>query len=218
MSDVSGEAAYLKQWRQQTAEGEPRLDADQKSQNLGGHGWGKEYLTQPVVKKEQRAEAQTNSVVLMGLAAWRAIGRSRGIEQHRLIGAALDVGRQAAIRATNCSNGGRYTRTFSQWLAERGFAEMPRSTRAWTLALYDAGSELTTWFRTLPESKRNRLLQPQSIVGAWKAATRPPRPEDLKRDAKSAWKKLCACMQALPPDERTTLWQELFDAAKAWTQ
>jgi hypothetical protein len=91
-------------------------------------------------------------------------------------------------------NGFKYRRYFSDWMQENGFGEMSRSARAWSLALFDSGPALTQWFRGLPSTKQNRLLQPQSIVGAFRAATMPPKPVHTLRIAKSAWRRLRLCL------------------------
>jgi hypothetical protein len=61
----------------------------------------------------------------------------------------------------------------------------------------------------LPLTKQNRLLQPQSIVGAFRAASLPPKPIDLKRNARSALRRLTNSIEKLPPAEAIALWHEV---------
>jgi hypothetical protein len=50
----------------------------------------------------------------------------------------------------------------------------------------------------------------KGIEGRWRASLNHGNgkcPQDLKRDAIAAWRRFVSCVQALPPDQATALWQ-----------
>ena len=52
----------------------------------------------------------------------------------------------------------------------------------------------------------------------WRAATAHGNgkcPDDLKRDARAAWKRLVTCLRSLPADEATPLWQAAISEVAA---
>jgi phage terminase small subunit len=63
----------------------------------------------------------------------------------------------------------------------------------------------------LPERERKRLINPQSVVKRWQRETQTQIngkcPQDLKRDAKAAWRRFVWCLRSLPVHEAQPLWQ-----------
>jgi hypothetical protein len=129
------------------------------------------------------------------------------------IGRGLLVGRNLILKSTgaNAPIGRRYSLAFSEWIDGHGFAGMQKSLRSASIELAEHAKEITAWRSTLPEKQRRRLTGPLSNVRRWQAATahNGKCPQDLKRDAKAAWARFCACARALPVDEAQPLWQSV---------
>jgi hypothetical protein len=147
-----------------------------------------------------------------GIDAWNAIGKAESFEAWRSIGAALAIGKAHALRVTgaNAAWGRNYSREFSQWLKRHGFDGMAKSVRSVAIELHENARAIEAWRATLPERQRRRLAHPLSNIRRWRAATgqyEVQRSRDLKWDAQTAWRKFCACLQALPPDQAQPLWQ-----------
>ena len=104
----------------------------------------------------------------------------------------------------------RYSREFSRWLEKHGFDGMQKSVRSVALELHENAEAIEAWRSTLPQKQRRRLVHPLSNLRRWRASTAHGNgrsPADLRRDAKAAWARFCACLQALPADEALSLWQ-----------
>ena len=152
---------------------------------------------------ESSAEAST---------AWAAVGAARSFESWKTIGAALSVGKRHALRVTGADRawGRNYSREFGEWMKRHGFATMPKSTRSVAIELAENIKAVEQWRSTLPEKQRKRLVHPLSNVARWKASLthgNGKSPTDLRRDAKAAWARFCACARALPAAESVPLWQ-----------
>jgi hypothetical protein len=138
------------------------------------------------------------------LAAWRRQkGRVRG-------GAAL-AGKSHALRVTgaNAAWGRNYSREFSEWMKRHGFDAMAKSVRSVAIELHENANAIETWRATLPERQRKRLIHPLSNVRRWRAATthNGKCPQDLTRDATTAWRRFVSCVRSLPADEAAPLWE-----------
>jgi hypothetical protein len=78
------------------------------------------------------------------------------------------------------------------------------------IELHENAEAITAWRDTLPERQRKRLVHPLSVTRRWRASTahgNGKSPQDLRRDAKAAWQRFCACTKALPAAEARPLWQ-----------
>jgi hypothetical protein len=79
-----------------------------------------------------------------GSAAWQRLkaGAHQTWSDWRLVGAALLVGRQEAMRiaCSNSTNGGRYGAAFGYWLRKNGFADLDKRTRADLLRIMGLGT------------------------------------------------------------------------------
>jgi hypothetical protein len=83
---------------------------------------------------------------------------------------------------------------------------LPKSTRCVAIELHENAKAIEAWRTTPPERQRRRLVHPLSNV-RWRAATQDNgRCPDLKRDAKAAWARFCACTKALPAEQAAPLW------------
>ncbi len=158
----------------------------------------------------------------LGLAATHG---SKSQSQDRFpagsVGKALAVGRDFALRVTgaNRPEGRRYCAEFSAWIEAHGFAGMQKSVRSVAIELAENIAAIEQWRSTLPERQRRRLVHPLSNVRRWRASTQGNGrcPADLKRDAKAAWARFCACAKALPADEARPLWQSVVAEATIHT-
>jgi hypothetical protein len=148
-----------------------------------------------------------------GHDAWVNIGRANGLEAWQAIGAALVVGRAYALKMSNCAdiNGHLYRRHLSKWLNQHGFNAMSPSVRYWALAVHDAGEPVVKWWATLSDSKKRRLNQAQSIVGAYRKANgvAPRQRMTCVERAKMAWHKFQHCLSVLTPAERVTVMNQI---------
>jgi len=158
----------------------------------------------------------TARTIKAGVTAWRDIKRSASFESYLALGRALCCGKVWAMHAANTNRawGSLYSRRFGEWLTQHGFHDryhkMTPSVRSHAIELAEHASEITRWRDSLPERQRRRLIHPLSVTRRWKAATgqyQALRTRDLKWEAQNAWRKFCACLQALPQDQSRPLWQ-----------
>jgi hypothetical protein len=177
-------------------------------------------LDTKTIEREAKEAAARVRVIRAGRDAWEQIAKSGSFSSWLAIGKALAVGRDFAMRATqtNRPQGRRYCAEFSQWLARYGFSGMQKSLRSVCIDLAENSDAITKWRDGLPERQRRRLIHPLSVTRRWRAATGQYQAQcsrDLKWDAQTAWRKFCACLQALPASEARPLWQAV--AAEAAT-
>ena len=154
-------------------------------------------------------EART---IRTGVECWQAIGRAESFDAWKRIGAALAIGKTHALKVSGASQawGRNYSREFSDWIKQHGFERMPAATRSVAVELHEHAEAITSWRNTLPERQRKRLVHPLSVTRRWRASTAHGNgrcAQDLKRDAKAAWARFCACVTALPADEAQPLWR-----------
>jgi hypothetical protein len=161
--------------------------------------------------REAAATVAERRVIRNGRDAWEAIGKAETLEAWLKIGAALHVGKLRAIRVTrsNAGWGSGYSKEMGRWCREFGFTMRP-SSRSWAILLHENAATIEQFRQGLSERERKRLINPQSIVRRWRAATQHNGkcPQDLKRDALTAWRKFCACLRALPVDQAEALRQQ----------
>jgi hypothetical protein len=162
--------------------------------------------------REAAAIVAERRVIRTGLDAWRLIHKAESFENWKLIGAALAIGKQHALRATgaNDTSSRHYIKWFSRWLVENGFGVMKPQTRSWAIALHENAAAITTWRDSLPAGRgRRRPLNPQSCVKGWQRSLANGNgrcSQDWKREAVAAWRRFCFCVQALPPGDQAQMW------------
>jgi hypothetical protein len=161
--------------------------------------------------KEAAQEILTARTIRRGRDAWETITRAESFQAWTDIGKALMVGRNVALGLTgaNAPHGRRYSVAFSKWCRQHGFSGMQKGVRSVALELYANIDAITEWRATLPEQQRRRLIHPLSNVRRWRIATQANGkcPQDLKREAKAAWRRFVSCTGLLPPDQAAPLWQ-----------
>jgi hypothetical protein len=167
--------------------------------------------TKTIEAEAREAQARVR-VIRAGRDAWEAINKAQSFDGWKAIGAALSVGKRHALKVSgaNAAWGRNYSREFNLWVRQHGFERMPAATRSVAVELHENAEAITAWRDTLPERQRKRLVHPLSVTRRWKAATEQyevQRSRDLKWDAQYAWRKFCACLQALPPDQAAPLLQ-----------
>jgi hypothetical protein len=87
---------------------------------------------------------------------------------------------------------------------------MQHSDRSHAIALHEHLAAITAWRDGLPEYKRKHLITAQANVKRWRASLdrgNDKCPADLKRDAVAAWRRFCACLEALPADQAERILQ-----------
>jgi hypothetical protein len=92
----------------------------------------------------------------------------------------------------------------------RQFEELVEDPIPVAIELYENLAAVTAWRATLPERERRRLIGAQANVKRWRKETRHGNgkcPQDLKREAKAAWKRFVWCVRSLPPHEAAPLCQ-----------
>jgi hypothetical protein len=163
------------------------------------------------VEAEARAAAAKIKTIRLGRDAWEAISKSASFDGWLKVGAALAVGKAHALRVTGANQawGRSYSREFGEWIRKHDFAAMPAATRSVAVELHEHAEAITSWRNTLPERQRKRLVHPLSVTRRWRASTahNGKSPTDLRRDARQAWTRFCACAKALPADQAAPLWQ-----------
>jgi hypothetical protein len=170
-------------------------------------------------RREIAAKFLEARIIKDGASCWQAIGRAESFEAWVKIGKALQIGRDYALKTTGANRpmGQIYCRTFSAWIDQHGFERMPAATRSVAVELAENIETIEAWRNTLPERQRKRLVHPLSVTRRWKASTahNGKSPTDLRRDARQAWARFCACARALPPSEARTLWRAVAAEATA---
>ena len=161
--------------------------------------------------KETAERFMEHRTIKSGRNALEAIEKAETFAAWLAIGKALAVGKAFALRTTgaNAAWGRNYSHAFGEWMKEHGFASLPKSTRSHAIELAEHEAAITAWRDSLPDRQRRRLVHPLSVTRRWRAATASPEarsPADLRRDATAAWKRFCACAEALPPDQSADLW------------
>jgi hypothetical protein len=170
---------------------------------------------------ERKAVAEriaTTRIIRSGRDAWEQINKAESFDGWRAIGAALHVGKLHALKVTqaNAPWGRNYGRAFSDWNKAHGFGTMPKGTRSWAIALHENARAIEQWRQGLSEQRRKRLVNPQSVVKRWQKEMHHGGgrcSQDLKRDALAAFKRFCACLDALPAHEAGGLWQMVYERA-----
>jgi hypothetical protein len=166
------------------------------------------------IEAEAREAAAKVKTIRAGRDAWEAINKSASFESYLAIGAALAVGKTHALRVSraNAAWGRNYSREFGIWMDRHGFAAMPKSTRSVSIELHEHAEAITAWRNSLPERQRKRLVHPLSVTRRWRTAMafgEAKCPQDLKREAASAWRRFRSCLEGLPADVARPLWQSV---------
>jgi hypothetical protein len=136
-------------------------------------------------------------IVAKGRDAWAAINKAESFDGWLAIGGALAIGKRHALKVSGVNQawGRNYSREFSDWIKAHGFERMPAAARSVAVELHENAEEITAWRDTLPERQRKRLIHPLSVTRRWRASTahNGKSSTDLRRDAKAAWARFCAC-------------------------
>jgi hypothetical protein len=175
------------------------------------------FLSTPLADDEAErrqiaARFAEHRTVRAGRDAWQAINKVQSFDGWKAIGAALAIGKAHALRVSGARQawGCNYSRAFSDWIKAHGFDKMPAATRSVAVELAENADQITAWRDTLPERKRKHLVHPLSVTRRWRASMAHGKgkcPQDLRRDAKAAWARFCACAKALPAAEARPLWR-----------
>jgi hypothetical protein len=182
-------------------------------------------VTMPVLKiarfddaAERREIAERfaqQRIIRAGRDAWAEIGKAGSFEQYKIIGAALLIGRDHALRATglNAPHGRRYSLAFREWLTAHGFGGMANTTRKRIVTLTENAAAIEAWRSTLPQRERNRIGNAEHMVRGWQASLNTRHGKCLayvRRDAIAGWKKFLACVAQLPADQAAPLWAMVY--------
>jgi hypothetical protein len=167
-------------------------------------------LDDKAIEAETRQAQARVRILRAGIDAWAASNKAASFESWLRVGAALAIGKAHALRVSmaNAAQGQNYCREFSLWVRQHGFEKMPAGTRSVAVELHEHAEAITAWRDALPERQRKRLVHPLSVTRRWRASTahNGRSPTDLRRDAKAAWGRFCACARALPADQAAQLW------------
>lgn len=179
------------------------------------------------VEREAKEAAERVSIrrtIRRGRDAWDAIHKSESFEGWAAIGAALVIGKQYALRTVDPDapwHQRRYGYAFHKWAQQNGFGSMRASDRSHAIELHENLKAITAWRDDLPQRERRRLVSAQAVTKRWRKETRHGNgkcPQDLKREAKAAWKRFVWCVRSLPAHEAALLWQSVIAEATAMTQ
>jgi len=174
--------------------------------------------------REAAARVAERRTIREGLDCWRELGRAESYEHWKKIGAALAIGKQYALRTIDPEapwHQQRYGARFSQWLQQHGFNAMRPSDRSYAITLFENCESIERWRQTLSDKQRSRLRGCQQNVKRWRKETRHGNgkcPQDLKREAKAAWKRFTWCLRSLPASEAAPLWQAALAEVAAMAQ
>jgi hypothetical protein len=167
--------------------------------------------TKAIEAEAREAQARVR-VIGAGRYAWEQIAKSGSFSGWVAVGKALAVGRDFARTPHNSGGlpGGSLRSLSAQWIEAHGFAGMQKSVRSVAIEFAENIAAIEAWRSTLDERTRRRLVHPLSNVRRWRAAMafgEAKCPQDLKREAASAWRRFRSSLEALPADEAMPLWQ-----------
>jgi hypothetical protein len=158
--------------------------------------------------KEAAERILTERTIRASRDAWRNMHVADDLDRWCLVGAALNIGRQWALKVTGANRpaGGMYSRAMGKWCAENHFGQMAKTARSYALAIFEHAGEIEQWRQTLPE--RQQRLGGLRLLRRWRRQTQAvkPRYDDTER-ARAAWRRFISCVRSLPPDQAMPLWQ-----------
>jgi hypothetical protein len=151
-----------------------------------------------VERREVAIEIARRKIIRAARDAWQTANKASSFEALKIIGAALLIGRDHALRVTAASAEGHYNRRLGVAYRARmrayGFGTMSNETRKHILVLTENAAAIERWRSSLPEKERNRMGNAQHIVRRWRASLNHGNgkcPQDFKRDAVAAWRRFC---------------------------
>jgi hypothetical protein len=143
-----------------------------------------------------------------------ATNKANSWESIKVLGAALLIGRNRAMRAAGVDvpHGRRFSIALRSWMKDNGLGTMPDGTRKCIVILTcpENIAAVTAWRNALPEHERNGMANAQHIYRRWQASLKNGHGKCLayvKRDAITAWRKFKSCVAALPPEQAAAVWQ-----------
>jgi hypothetical protein len=162
-------------------------------------------VTLPTVKLEAAAKVAVRKAIRAARDAYDQILKAESFEAWCRLGAGLAYRKRYALRVTGANRawGRNYSRAFSAWMKQCGFGFMRPSDRSNAIELHENFAAITAWREHLPERERRRLIGAQANVKRWRKETRHDNgkcPQDLKREAKAAWRRFVWCLTALGPE------------------
>jgi hypothetical protein len=171
-------------------------------------------------RREAAARIVEIRTVRQGAEAWASLSKAASYDAWLLIGRACLVGRKIALARSGANRaiGNVYSRAFHAWAKEvGGFAGLTASTRSDAITLAENESAITAWRNGLPRRQRQRLINPQSVVSRWRAATQADgrSAQDLRRDALAGWRKFVSCLEMMPSADAGELWEMAYTQAAA---
>ncbi len=150
-------------------------------------------------------------------AKLEALDKAGSFQAWLRIGRALVIGKTHALKVTgaNAPWGQNYSHVFGECMQQHGFASLRASARSYAIVLAEHEAEITAWRESLPEKRRRRLNDPLAVVRRCKTSVQASddarSPDDWRRDAQAAAKRLLMCLEHLPGDEASTLWTAVQD-------
>jgi hypothetical protein len=162
--------------------------------------------------REAAAKVHERKVIRAARDAYDQILKAESFEAWCRLGAGLAYGKRYALKVTGANRawGRNYSLAFSAWMKECGFGFMRPSDRSNAIELHENLTAITAWRASLPERERRRLIGAQANVKRWRKETRHGNgkcAQDLRRDAKAAWRRFIRCVQLLPVHEAEPLRQ-----------
>jgi hypothetical protein len=119
---------------------------------------------------------QSECIVRRGTAAWARIKKHRNWDDWMLVGEALLVGREFAMRDANTNRpiGKGYSRAFNQFLIDSKLNDMDQADRVKLLTVMEARLEIEQWRACLGKTERMRLNHPTAVFRRWRQTTKVP--------------------------------------------
>jgi hypothetical protein len=110
-------------------------------------------------------DADTETVVSRGRAAWKTLRQDETWEKWVAIGRAIEAGKTAIMRAlhTNQPKGRAWSETFGAWLSETGFSEIDKGVRSRLQSCLDNLPAIEAWRQTLGLTLRLQLNHPNAV-------------------------------------------------------
>jgi hypothetical protein len=105
------------------------------------------FMAQQDDPKEAAERNATTRTIRAGRDAWEEISRAESFESWKLIGGALAVGKQHALKVTgaNAAWGRNCSRAFSEWMKQHGFDKIAKSVRSVAIESHENANAIEAW-------------------------------------------------------------------------
>ena len=156
-------------------------------------------------RRETAAKFAEHRIVAAGRTAWESIARAERetFESWKAVARSLGGSRQAScasrLRGRCTERGALHCRADGLAHQELWQSANAKATRYWCCRMHEHLPDIEQWRATLPESRREKLINPLSVCRAWLRATQVNGKchGDPLKAAEAAWRRFCSCLERI---------------------